>query len=488
MEPSSHRVALVYQARTPTPQSREYQRDIREGDKWGKKAAAAFKDLLKEVQSLAEKAKAEFPGRGKTDLSRRGRSMMKALKLNNPTKRYLDMYFPGKSAEVEGWRGRVLYVIRDAYFKPKYKLKDAIEAVHKLAVQAWRVNAMEEAQAPLKAALPEVMLSFLPKNIVVDVDSKGQITRVTDRFENEFDTLELKIKRQHTLIQQYNKIAKKVKKDLRASDEITALAALVTSIIMETGIRPGHEGNKVVKVVDGQDVEIETFGAVTLGPQHVRFVTNFAELEFLGKKGSVNTARLSNAEVIKILANYVAEATKGKSKYVFVTAAGQRFTYEDLQRYFKDTVFKNLNITDFRKLKATEAVLSHLHQDQEALYERIRQYADLATDKLAERVAEEVAATINTAYEQAMGALSHQDVGTTIGAYINPQVVLGFLSRGHVAQDLKAAVMEGKHTLAFDPQAFIDKAIQVKMQVASIRTAGLTLQSLLDKIEEALDV
>ncbi len=93
---------------------------------------------------------------------------------------------------------------------------------------------------------------------------------------------------------------------------------------METGIRPGKEGNAAFKTVNGEKVEVETFGAITLGPGHVKFIRdNFAQLEFIGKKGSVNTAQLADVDILKVLNEYVRRAMSSGSKYVFVTKAGR---------------------------------------------------------------------------------------------------------------------------------------------------------------------
>lgn len=475
----------------PTPQSRQFQRDVKQSKTFAKKAMQAFKRLIKTIKPIAEKIQAAHPGRAEIDHKRRRKAIIEELKTSRQMKNFLDNFIgdPAGSPKVPGWRKKMVYLVRDVFFKPGFRLKDAVESVGRHALQAYQVMEMAKAQAPLREVVPEDLLQFLPKNIVVEVDEKGNIAKITDRFENEFESLDKKIERMHLLVKRYNKIVQQVKRDLKSGDEVTRLAALVTAIVMETGIRPGQEGNYHIEVVNGENIRIETFGAVTLGPRDVRFVRdNFAELEFVGKQGTVNIAGIRDGDIIRILQQYVDKALKGGAKYIFVTESGQRFTYQDFVRYFKGSVLKGIRPTDFRKLKATEAVMEHLYEQQQVLHEKIRQFVAEETEDLKKRVVIEVTEAVNRAYESAQMALSHEDVGTTIGAYVNPQILLGFLSRGKIEKDLYAAILEADQTLAFDPQVFIDQAISagaVQTISASVRQASLG--DLLEKLEEKME-
>jgi hypothetical protein len=396
----------------------------------------------------------------------------------------------GSDSRISKFHTKIHKAILNVYFKSGFTWKKVYEVVSTVANLAYQVQQVSEAQENIRTSIPETMREFLPKNIVIEVDKDGTIQKITDRFENQYETLDLKISRQHKLIRNYNKIVKKVKKDLRSPDERIRMAALVTSIIMETGIRPGQEKNKATVTVDGDRVEVETFGATTLGPKHVSFLKDFAELKFVGKKGTVNTASLSNRDAIKVLKDFVKSAKDGKAKYIFTTEDGEKFKYSHLKTYFNHTVFKSLKITDFRKLKATETVLKMLHEEQEDLYRRILKFSDLAKGQVEERIAQEVADTLNTAYTRAQEALSHEDVATTIGAYVNPEVLLEFLSKGRVDKDIKKAVLEGKKKLVFNTDAFLEKAQEFssRKMVASLREkcASTSLQTLLDDLEEDL--
>jgi DNA topoisomerase IB len=472
-------------ARLPTPESKIWDKDERARAKHVTDATKAFVSLLKILQPYAIKAGKMFPGTDKEALVSRARQFVKTTKDLPALNSYLDTWIgtTDQHPQAASWRSSVLYRARDHLLLPEqFPLAKALEEVKKQADKGFQAIAMATSQGPLRKALPVEIRAFLPKNIVVSVDADGTIQKVTDRFVNEHETLGIKIQTQHEIIRKYNAIAKQVKKDLTSSDEMIRISALVTAILMETGIRPGKEGNHVVKTENGQEIDVETFGAITLGPQHVEFVRGFAQLEFVGKKGTTNIATLSNPQVLKILQSYVEQAKKGGSPVVFVTKNGTKFTYTDLVRYFRQR-FATLSPTDFRKLKATETVLSNLRDEQKALYARIRDFVRIKVKDLKTRVTSEVVNSIESAYLKAQQALSHESVDTTIHAYVNPEVVLRFLSQGQIEDSLEKALLTGRPRLVFDPDIFVQRALSMEpARVAS----GSSLQNLLDELKEEL--
>jgi len=478
------RVADFYQKLSaPTPEARQYQRDEKGRARHIREGVKEFRKLAKTLTPYADMAKQEHPGRDKLSVKRRGMAFTKAVRPLPMIAAYLDQYIGTKDQHpsVYSWRATTIRHLRDAHFK--HPLRESAKAMMQILSNGFESMTMAEAQAPLRKALPEQIREFLPKNIVVEVDDNNVIKRITDRFENKNKTLGIKIKTMHKLIGDYNKIAKRVKQDLKASDEVTRLAALITAIMMETGIRPGKMGNQIVKTVNGEKVVIETFGAVTLGPAHVKFIRdNFAELEFVGKKSTVNTAALSNAEIIKVLQDYVTKAKTKGSKFVFVTEDGERFSYANLDSYFKKR-FKGVDPTDFRKLKATETVLTALREEQVNLYQQIRNFAEHKAENLKEKVVEIIVSTINTAIDRAAAALSHVNRTETQRSYINPEIVFRFLSQGRVEDTLDKAILQGTSKLLFDPQMFIDQALG---KAASIQKAGKSLLEIMEELEADL--
>ena len=229
---------------------------------------------------------------------------------------------------------------------------------------------------------------------------------------------------------------------------------------------------------------------MTLGPGHVNFVRdNFVELSFLGKMSGQNTATLSDRVIIKALQDYVNNALKSGSKYVFVTDDGYEYTYNDLYKYFQKH-FKGIDPTDWRKLKASETVFDAIQEEQEALYSKILAFADSEGDDLMDRVTEEIAATLDRAIAKAQAALSHDKATTTKKQYINPEVLLRFLSTATMGgATFRDAILAGKPTLAFDPQRFIEvaSAAAVGKRASQRRQAtAMTLEELLEDLMESV--
>jgi integrase len=470
---------------TLSPQ-RQWKQDQRDLAKHQTSARKVFRGLIKSLKPDAEQAKELYP----KDVKKQGRYLAKLLRVNTRVQAFLEEYMgtDEDSSKTYSWRNSGMYLLRDVSTGAKL-LRDAQKKLDQISGNGFRAITMSRVQSPLRKTLPEELRAFLPPNIVVEVDKNGYIKRVTDKFVNERLDLAEKIARQRSIVSQYNMIVKNVKSDLRSPDEITRLAALVTAIIMETGIRPGKAGNAAIKTVDGEKIEVETFGAITLGPAHVRFVkNNFAELEFVGKKGGVNTASLSDTGIIKVLQDYVDKAQKGGSKFIFLTADGTRFSYSDLQRYFRSH-FKGISPTDFRKLRATQAMLAKIRGEQEALYEDIRGFIQDQGGDLRERIIGALVGVLDDALEAAQVALSHDSPTTTRDAYINPNIILQFLSTGRAAQTLEAAMMDSRTQLTFDPMTFVQIAGSMAVAAAWVKqSADVTLRELLEQLEEDLDL
>ena len=437
--------------------------------------------LLPEVKKVQEL----FPD----DKKKQGRALVLSIKDRPEIIRFLDKYIATEDEDPRAfsWQNATLNVIRDTAVE-LLGINKAFDKLDILVGNSFKAKVWSESQKPLRETIPAELREFLPDNLVVEVDENGYIKAVTDRFGAERMNLGEKIKRMRLIVSQYNNIVRRVKKDLRSSDELTRIAALVTAIIMETGIRPGKVGNSSVKTENGEKIEIETFGATTLGPEHVRFIReNFAELEFIGKKGGVNTASLSDTAIIQALQDYVDKALTSGSKYVFVTSLGEEFKYTDLQRYFKDN-FKGIAPTDFRKLRATEAILSGIREQQEELYRKTREFVGDETEVLRAKVVQSLVEMFEIAISKAQKALSHDSADTTRGSYINPEILLRFLSTGRAAMSIEEAILDGEIKLSFDPKKFVPVetiSISAAKKVAS-RYLKATLREVIEALEEDL--
>jgi hypothetical protein len=467
----------------PTPQ------EERKTTAFLRKALVSFKRLIKDLKSYGVQAKSEHKGRGQTVINKRKRHIVKSIQ-NLPQVEEFMVKFVGSdevSDKTQSWRKSTIYLIRD-YLAGQSTLREISLTFEKNSVRHFKALEVHSNQIKLKETIPSEFRAFLPPTISVEVDSAGNIKEINDLFGNKSYTLAKKIKSQKKLINKYNTIVKKVQKDMTSDEEVVKLSAVITSIIMETGIRPGQIGNRVVRVVKGKDVEVETFGATTLSPSHVKFVkANFAELKFEGKKGTVNTASLSNKDLIKVLKDYVNNALKSGSDYIFVTREGKQYTYQDLTKYFRKN-FKGFKITDFRKLRATQEVFDALNEDRSEMLRQIKEVAKEETEDLTQRVVEIIASTINNAHERAQVALSHDSSSTTQKAYINPQVLLRFLSTATMQKTLKDCVVAGKTKLHFDPMMFIREAQKTASRKFFSTGSKLeSLETIIDILEHLFD-
>jgi predicted transcriptional regulator len=321
----------------------------------------------------------------------------------------------------------------------------------------------------LKNKLPEQVLEFLPDKITIKTDPDGVINEITNRFQEQYETIGKKIDLQKKILSKYNDISAKIKKDLNSEDEQTKLAALIMAIIMETGIRPGKPGtSSKKKSKDG--TSIDTFGATTLTPDHISFLKDSeVELTFPGKSGTINVASIQNKDLITILKRYVEHTQSlitgeegSAPRSVFTTSDGKTLSQDFLRRYVKKLGVQGLRPTDFRKLRSTQAVLNSLNSQLEGLYNRISQAISNQTENLKERIVEEVMSTVKQAYKHAEKTLSHDNVRTTIDHYVNPSLLLNFLSTGKVADNLKSAIVDSKTVLSFDPEVFVQQAMARK--------------------------
>lgn len=443
-----------------------------------RKAVTAFKAIIKDLKSYGDQAKSEHKGRGKAVLDKRKRHIVKAIKGLSQLKDFLDEFVGTElvNDKASSWRNTATYLIRD-YLTGEKTLREVSEAFERNSVRSFQAIELHKKQTSLKSVIPPELRAYLPDTITIDVDDDGYIKTINDMFGNKTYTLAEKIKNQKKLIKKYNDIVKKVKKDLKSEDEMTKLSAIITSIIMETGIRPGQIGNGIVETVDDQEVEVETFGAITLSPSHVKFVrSGFVELKFRGKKGTINTATISDSAIIKVLKDYVDNALENDSDYIFVTEDDEQYSYQNLQAYFRKN-FKGFKITDFRKLRATQEVFDGLKEERDEMLKRIKQVANLEAEELTQKVVEIVADTINKAHERAQLALSHDSGSTTKKSYINPEVLLRFLSTATMQRTLKESITTGKTKLHFDPMVFVQEATRTA-SVRRVFASGRTLENL----------
>lgn len=331
------------------------------------------------------------------------------------------------------------------------KRETARSVVEGLLVSKYNKDVVTPLQENILRALPPQIVKELPQNIIIDADADGTITQINDKLVNKGRTLLEKANRMKRLIEEYNEVVDQVKADLKSPQEIIRISAILTSIIMETGIRPGRPGQKAVV----KDSEVETFGVSTFTPKHIKFLTDVAELEFVGKRGKTNLAELKDAEVISLLQDYVDKA-KGRSAdqpQVFRDKHGTLYRYETLMWYMKNKL-KGFTPSDFRRLKASREAYAQLKKEYAFLREQIEKDVDVTAENAKEKVASLVASSINYSIKQARKALSHEPSSAAIYAYVTPSIVMQFINN-NMKDTFEESILQGESKLSFDVQKFM---------------------------------
>ena len=386
---------------------------------------------------------------------------------------FVAKYFEGS----ENQQSRVntfLYTIRDIFFVPPkdptkilpttpsgwydLKLAGIIKSSHKSKI-------LNEERDALQSIIPQTFLKFLPKTLIVDIDKNNKIKAIKSKFAEKIDDIGAKIERQKILLTNLTKLEDKLKKDLKSPDHDTRMKALIVYIMLDTGIRPGQEDNKikidVEKDEDGEEIDqyLETYGAITLNKHHIQFIrSNFVRLEFVGKKGIINLADVSDSIIVKAITDLVNKTKANKkSNYLFLDFQGNVFDQSKVTAYLR-AIVPGLNLTDFRKLKSTRVLIDALKQKQNMILGMVYDITQEQVEDVKGEIIEVIRDVVDQAYRESVHALSHQSMNTTIKSYINPQVLLNFLATGKVADKLEDIVFK-EQKLVFDPQVFITQAL-----------------------------
>ena len=389
---------------------------------------------------------------------------------------FITEYFVGSDNQ-QSRINTFIYTIRDVYFKPipapgkvlpstpsewfDFKLAGIVKSSHKSKI-------LNEERDALTSVIPQTFLKFLPKTLIVEVDKNNKITALKSKFAEKLDDIASKIERQKILLTNLTKLETKIKKDLLSPDHDTRMKALLVYLMLDTGIRPGDEDNKVKikdyeveKDEDGEEIDqyLETYGATTLNKHHIKFIrANFVRLEFVGKKGVINLADITDTTLTKAITDLVNKTKANKkSNYLFLDKEGKVFGQPKVTDYLRSIV-PGLNLTDFRKLKSTRVFLDALREKRTMILGMIYDITQEQVANAKEEILEVIRDVVDQAYRESVKALSHQSMNTTIKSYINPQVLLNFLSTGKVADKIEDVVFKDQK-LVFDPQVFITQAI-----------------------------
>ena len=400
---------------------------------------------------------------------------------------------------VEKNKDRIKFLVKDSI--KNCILRDYRENLHK---ELTVIKDSKGGDVKVETDKGVTLLDYLPNNLIVDVDDTGLITKLFSMYDNKLSDLEDKIEIQEDLVGKFQKVKKIIYEDLAEqvngdptveSDAYLAVKrktlGLIAAIALETGLRPSpvkkqtdEAGgsslkNKILLDSTGKPVltnegkkqyfkeEVETYGVASLKKEHITFLkTQLAvHLKFSGKRGIVNVSKITDQQIkeqLEILVAGTGSTTPTVSKSLFLLPDGKKITQTDIVVYFERLAYraglKKLRITDFRKLKAVNVIHENLKSQKDKLYRDIAALRTYETDIAKVEIAKLVLKTVDRAYKEAQKSLSHSKVNETINSYVNPSLLLNFLSSGSVEDTIEKA-LGNKTTLKFDPNVFMAQAL-----------------------------
>lgn len=454
-----------------------------------------LQDLRRSSQRNPELTSAELSEKKRTNLQR------KFILGNRDVQSFLGEYISSSS------HSSVVTILRKIIFTGEFE-DSMLKSLKSLIESKFEIDMVGVSQEHMDEAISSEMMKYLPKRLIVDVDPSGTISQVSDLFDNENKDVQAKIKAMRILIDKYNAIVEGVKKDLNSPNVNTKMKAVICMIVLETGVRPGGVGTSKLKDENGrtiydeeneEPIEVNTFGASALTVSSIsRVLKDAVEFEFRGKSSTTNFIRVTQPEVVKILIELAENADVGRAdllfgeKFLFKSKKGNILDNTTLNTYLKKVAGgEGLVLTDFRKLRATQAVFDHLRNKQKALLQKIKTFVVDEVEDLRGRVAEEVSISIKEAIESAKVALNHNETQVTIEKYINPLVIMRYLSEGSFKDDLQQAILTNPTHLKFNPQTFINLAMNVRtssqLKVAFIGwSKKATLLDTIEDLEESI--
>ena len=217
----------------------------------------------------------------------------------------------------------------------------------------------------------------------------------------------------------------------------------------------------------------------------------------MGKMGKKNQVAITDPEVVKVIMHYADSVMSlpnsiedSLEQSLFTLEDGHPFTYKMFMGYFKKRVSSKLSPKVLRSLKATETLLNELYEQQKELYKRILEFVKEETVDLKQRIVSAITQAIENAVVRAQQTLHHDSPRVTVDYYASPQVILNFLSQGGVEKDLKKEIITNTPKLRFDPNLFLEKALQQKnasLFFNKISTSsGISLRDILEDLEDSL--
>ena len=184
----------------------------------------------------------------------------------------------------------------------------------------------------------KINLNKNDKVLAMGYDNKGRSQYI---YNKKFIKGREKSKYKHMIDfgESYNRILKKIKKDLYLEgDSKNKQIAMALMLVIECGIRIGSEKYKN---------ENNSFGATTLESRHIKINKDLISVNFIGKKGILNTGKVKNKKLSKNLRKKKKTLKKNDSIFIYRKENNwYKLKSTDVNKYLKR--FGNFTSKNFR--------------------------------------------------------------------------------------------------------------------------------------------
>lgn len=306
----------------------------------------------------------------------------------------------------------------------------------------------------------EKLINFLPPQVYFELGPNRELLSIKESFGREQKNWYIMSKKIAYIARHFNDIVREIKNDLQSGSESTRLLALMMAITIETGLRPGAVGN-AANVIDpdtGEKIQIDTFGVTTLQPQHINIIReDFAQLEFVGKKGTMQIAQLTDEDVIRALKDVLnVMSSNSSTSMVFITKGGEHVDDTKMRQYVKDK-WSDISPTDFRKYVATKSFYEYVRNATEEFRRKLSMEVANGQKIVQSEIIDRVIEIMNQGIESAKSILSHKEGHEAWQSYVSPKVIMAFLSNGGIRDTLEDILIDNKNVrFSFNFEDFVN--------------------------------
>jgi len=404
-------------------------------------------------KTIYEEIKLQIPGRNSGSVLRRRRKEW--MKRVDEIEGLAEFY---SHISGEDSKQKVLRLICDIV-SDQILLRDGKKRLTNWATNFFKNTETESKQSQFQdSGYAQELLDLLPPQVYFELGPNRELLEIKESFGREQKNWEIMSKKIAYIAQHFNEMVQDIKKDLSSGDEITKLLALMMAITIETGLRPGAVGN-AANIIDpntGEKIEIDTFGVTTLQVQHVKNIRDgFAELQFVGKKGTMQISKLTDNEIINALQQILATTSlQGDSAMLFVTKNGQHVD-DSMMRDYVTNKWKDISPTDFRKFVATRNFYNYIKQATDTFRVQLLEAITSGQEILKDHIVSNVMRIVNEAIESTKETLSHKEGHDAWKTYVSPKVIMGYLATGGLDNTLEEILIDNKNVkFSFDFKEF----------------------------------